>query len=83
MKNKPLLDQIQAKIVIEKKEKFSQQELLDRCVEFVQDHLAEFIMEKVSPAPLDDERIESILAGAIDCPLYRQDKSDDELIYGT
>jgi hypothetical protein len=82
LNKKDLLDQLQAKLVLFKNKKLSQQEILDRCIEFTTRHLEEFIAEQVAPLALTPEKIDQILSHALTCELFFQDKSDDELIYG-
>lgn len=81
LKNKELLEQLQARLVLLKGKKISQQEILDKCVEFSEKHLEEFIQEKIEPPKLTPEKIKLILSNVYDGPIYFQDKSDDELIY--
>ncbi|TFF89132.1 MAG: hypothetical protein EU549_01665 [Promethearchaeota archaeon] len=81
LKNKKLLEQLQAKLVLIKGRKISQQEILDKCIEFSDSHLDDFINEKIMPSELTEEKIKSILSNAIDCPVYYQEKTDDEVIY--
>ena len=46
-KNKRLLEEFQAKLVLLKGKKISQQEILDKCIEFSEHHLKEFVNEKI------------------------------------
>ena len=79
---KPLLDKFQARLVIDRGEKLTQQELLDKCIEFSHDHYDDFVEEKLSHPPLTPELKQRILDMGVDCPVYHVEKSDDELIYG-
>lgn len=79
---KTLLDKFQARLVIDRGEKITQQELLDKCIEFSHEHYDEFVKEKLSHPALTPELKQQILDMAVDCPVYHPEKSDDELIYG-
>ncbi|MHA1266889.1 MAG: hypothetical protein ACTSRS_16750 [Candidatus Helarchaeota archaeon] len=81
MSKKKLLEKLQAQLTLLQGKKISQQELLDKCIEFSEEHVEEFINEKLSTPLLTPEKIERILSNPIDCPIYFKDKSDDELIY--
>jgi hypothetical protein len=83
LKNKELLEKLQARLVLLKGKKVSQQEILDKCVEFSENHLEEFIREKIEPPNLTPEKIKLIISNVYDGPVYFQDKSDDELLYGS
>ncbi|MHA1266378.1 MAG: hypothetical protein ACTSRS_14185 [Candidatus Helarchaeota archaeon] len=82
LNKKKLLEKLQAQLTLLQGKKISQQELLDKCIEFSEEHVEEFINEKLSVPLLTPEKIERILSNPIDCPIYCKDKSDDELIYG-
>jgi len=82
LNNKSLLEKLQANITLKLGKKISQQEILDKSIEFVYNRLDEFISENLDPPKLTDEIIESIKKNAIDAPLEHPEKSDDELIYG-
>ena len=82
LNKKKLLEKLQAQLTLLQGKKISQQDLLDKCIEFSEEHVEEFINEKISPPLLTPEKMERILSNSIDCPIYFKDKSDDELIYG-
>ena len=82
LSNKSLLDKLQAEIMIRSGKKVSQQEILDKSVEFVFSNLEEFIAKNVKTPHITKEITKRILGTAIDAPLYHLDKSDDELLYG-
>lgn len=82
LNKKELLEKLQAKLTLIRGKKISQQEILDKCIEFTEEHLEEFIKEKLKSPTLTQEKIKQILSNPIDCPIFFQDKSDDELIYG-
>jgi hypothetical protein len=81
-KNKRLLEEFQAKLVLLKGKKISQQEILDKCIEFSEHHLKEFVNEKIDTPKLTPERKERIISNSIEVPIYYTDKTDDEIIYG-
>ncbi|GAG41472.1 unnamed protein product [marine sediment metagenome] len=82
MNNKIVLEKLQAEITLKLGKKLTQQEILDRSVDFVYKRLDEFIHEEIDHPVLTKEIIKRIKKNAIDAPLAHPDKSDDELIYG-
>ena len=82
MNNKTVLDKLQAEITLKLGKKLTQQEILDRSVDFAYKRLDKFIYEEIDHPVLTKEIIERIKKNAIDAPLAHPDKSDDELIYG-
>ncbi len=80
--NKSLLEKIQAELVLKLGKKISQQDILDKSLEFVYRRLNEFIFENVDTPKITDELIKRIEKNSIDAPLAHPEKSDDELIYG-
>jgi hypothetical protein len=82
LNRKDLLENLQARLILERQLKLTQQELLDKCIEFAVGHIDQFVIEKVARPPLTKEKLEKILSHAIDAELFDLDKSDDELIYG-
>ena len=82
LSKKHLLEQIQAKLVLILGSKISQQEILDKCIEFSHTHLAQFAQEQLDSTPITPEQIRKILDNALDINLYHQDETDDELLYG-
>jgi hypothetical protein len=81
MNNKNLLEKLQAEIILKLGKKISQQEILDRSVDFVYKKLDSFIQEEISHPELTKEKIEKIKRNAINVQLSHPEKSDDELIY--
>jgi len=81
LSKKKLLEKLQAQLTLLLGQKISQQELLDKCIEFSEQHIEEFLNEKLAPPQLTSEKIDRILSNAIDCPIYFKEKSDDELLY--
>ncbi len=81
LNNKSLLEKLQAEITLKLGKKMSQQELLDKSIEFTYNRLDEFFIENIDKPTLTNEFIESLKESASDAPLYHLDKSDDELIY--
>jgi len=82
LRNKELLELLQARLVLLKGKKLSQQEILDKCIEFSENHLEEFIQEKIEKPKLTPEKIELIISNIYDGPIHFQEKSDDEILYG-
>jgi len=81
MNNKNLLEKLQAEIILKLGKKISQQEILDRSVDFVYKKLDSFIQEEISHPELTKEKIEKIKRNAINVQLSHPEKSDNELIY--
>lgn len=79
---KSLLEKLQANITLRLGKKISQQEILDKSIEFAYNRLDEFISENLDSPKLTTEIIERIKKNAIDAPLEHPEKSDNELIYG-
>ncbi len=81
MNKKSLLEKLQAKIVLKLGKKVSQQEIIDRSIDFAYKRLDKFINEELEHQVLTKDIIERIKKNAIDTPLTHPNKSDDELIY--
>ncbi len=81
LNNKSLLEKLQAEITLKLGKKMSQQELLDKSIEFTYNRLDEFFIENIDKPTLTNEFIERLKESASDAPLYHLDKSDDEVIY--
>ncbi len=81
LNNKSLLEKLQAEITLKLGKKMSQQELLDKSIEFTYNRLDEFFIENIDKPTLTNEFIENLKESASDAPLYHLDKSDDEFIY--
>ena len=82
LNNKSLLEKLQAKITLRLGKKISQQDVLDKSIEFAYERLDEFIIENIDHPPVTDDLIKRIRENAIDEPIEYLEKSDDELIYG-
>ncbi|MHA1255324.1 MAG: hypothetical protein ACTSPS_06955 [Promethearchaeota archaeon] len=82
MNKKSLLEKLQAEITLRIGKKISQQEILDKSIEYVYNHLDNFILESLDSPKITDELIERIINNTCDGELAYPDKSDDELIYG-
>ncbi|TFG27499.1 MAG: hypothetical protein EU532_07310 [Promethearchaeota archaeon] len=82
LNKKSLLERLQAKITLRLGKKISQQEILDKSIEFAYNRLDEFISEKIVSPRLTDELIEKIVKNSYKGELAFPEKSDDELIYG-
>ncbi len=81
MNEKKLLEKLQAKITLKLGKKLTQQEILDKSIEFVYKRIDTFISEEIEPPKLTKEIINKIRNNTIDAPLAYPDKTDDELIY--
>ena len=68
MNNKSLLEKLQAKIILKLGKKVSQQEILDRSIDFVYKRLDKFINEELEHPVLTKEIIERIKKNTIDAP---------------
>ena len=82
LNKKSLLEKLQAKITLKIGKKISQQEILDKSIEFVYNRLDEFISENIDTPKITDELIERIIKNCYKGELAYPEKSDDELIYG-
>jgi hypothetical protein len=82
LNNKSLLEKLQAEITLKLGKKMSQQDVLDKSIEFVYERLDEFISEHIDHPPITDELIKRIKESAINIPVEHPEKPDDELIYG-
>lgn len=60
----------------------TEQELLEKCLQFVYTHSNIFIEDKSHSSTLSKEKINKIISSARNDKLYYEYKSDDELIYG-
>ncbi len=81
LNNKSLLEKLQAEITLKLGKKMSQQELLDKSIEFTYNRLDEFFLENIDKPIVTNKFIESLRESASEAPLYHLDKSDDEIIY--
>ena len=82
LNNKILLEKLQAEITLKLGKKISQQDLLDKSIEFAYKRFDEFVSEHIVHPPITDELIKRIKENAIDAPLEHLEKTNDELIYG-
>lgn len=83
LSEKQLLEQFQARIVLLKGKKISQQELLDKCIRFSSKNMEEFMQQEFDAPELTPEKIEKILAKTVRTGYAFPEKSDDELLYGS
>jgi len=81
LNNKSLLERLQAELTLKLGNKISQQEVLDKSIEFAYKRIDEFFIETVEKPELTKEFREKLKKTANDTPLYHMEKSDDELIY--
>ena len=82
LNNKSLLEKLQAEITLKLGKKMSQQDVLDKSIEFTYERLDEFILENTDHPVLTKDLIERIRNNRYEGPLEHPEKSDDELIYG-
>lgn len=80
--NKKKLEELQAKFVLQKGKKLSQQEILDKCIEFSDKHFEEFTEELIDQPVNFEDKFDLILKNTYKEKTYFKDKSDDELLYG-
>jgi len=81
MNKKDLLEKLQAEITLKIGKKMSQQDILDKTIEFTYKRINEFINENIEIPPITDELIKRLKETAIDAPLLNLDKTDDQLLY--
>ncbi|HME52214.1 MAG TPA: hypothetical protein VKM55_08345 [Candidatus Lokiarchaeia archaeon] len=81
MTKKRILEELQARLLLFQ-QRMTQQELLDKIVEYTQHHFDDFLQEQFPEKKLTAEKVQriksSVYTGEIDFP----DLSDDELLYG-
>jgi hypothetical protein len=81
LSEKQVLEQIQAKIVLLHGKKVSQQEILDKCILYSNNHFQNFMLEEFHSPKISKEKIKKILTNTIKSGYHFPEKSDDELIY--
>ncbi len=79
---KKLLEKIQAKLVLLRGKKISQQEILDRCIIFSNHNFEQFISEEFDSPKITKDLIEKVVSNTFKSGYHFPEKSDDELIYG-
>jgi len=79
---KRLLEKIQAKLVLLRGKKISQQEILDKCIKFSDHNFEQFIKDEFDSPKITKELIYNIVSNTIESGYHYPEKSDDELIYG-
>ena len=79
---KHLLEKIQAKLVLLRGRKISQQEILDKCIKFSNHNFEQFIGEEFDSPKITKELIKNVVSNTIKSGYHYPEKSDDELIYG-
>ncbi len=82
LSEKALLEKIQARIVLLRNEKISQQELLDKCIRFSSNNFESFLKEEFDYPTLTPEKKARILKNKINSGYAFPEKTDDELLYG-
>ena len=81
LSEKVLLEKIQARIVLLRNEKISQQELLDKCIRFSSNNFDDFLKEEFDNPTLTPEKKARILKNRINSGYAFPEKTDDELLY--
>ena len=76
-----MLGELQAKLRLLHK-KLTQQELLDKCVEFTQQNFDRFVNEHFLDVALTEEKIATIKKNIYHGEINYPDKTHDELLYG-
>ena len=81
LSKKKVLEELQARLLLFQ-HKMTQQEILDKIVEYTQKHFDDFLQEQFPERRLTPEKVASIkklaYSGEIDFP----NLSDDEVLYG-
>jgi hypothetical protein len=82
LSEKRLLEQLQAKLTLKKGKKISQQEILDKCIQFSSQNFEKFIQESFDTPKLNPDLLLEILNHTVSTGFHHSKKSDDELLYG-
>jgi len=80
LKNKKLLEEIQAKLTLKLGKKFSQQEILDKSLEYLAKNLDQFIEEVFPFIEITPQRLKEIRESASDFD-YTTSEDEDIDIY--
>jgi len=81
LKNKKLLEEIQAKLTLKIGKKFSQQEILDKSLEYLAENLEKFVEDCFPFIELSPERLREIEESASDVE-YETSGDENLDIYG-
>ena len=81
LSKKDMLEEIQAKLRLLHK-KLSQQELLDKCVEFTQQNFDRFVNDNFADMTLTEEKMALIKKNIYHGEINQPEKTHDELLYG-
>ena len=81
LKNKRLLEELQAKLTLKIGKKFSQQEILDKSLEYFAENLDRFIEESFPFIEISPKRLKEIRDSASDME-YKTSGNEDTDIYG-
>ena len=79
---KEMLEALKKEIKLKTGKELTEEELLKKCIQFIYHHSNVLFEDKFQSSALTKEKIDKIISNARDDPLYDEDKSDDELIYG-
>ena len=77
-----ILKKIKKTIENQFSKKFTDEEILEKCLKFSKEHLDELFKGDTIQTELISEKIRRIISNAHEYQLYDLDKSDDELLYG-
>ena len=81
LKNKKLLEELQAKITLKIGKRISQQEILDRSLEYFAENLDQFIEDSFPFIEISPKRLKEIRDSASDIN-YHTSGNEDRDIYG-
>ena len=81
LSKKDILDEIQAKLVL-MHQKLTQQDILDKCIEFTDRHFNEFVQEQIITPKMTKEKLERIKRSVYKGEILHPERSNDELLYG-
>jgi hypothetical protein len=79
--NEEIITEIRKEIEKKYSKKFTNEEILNKCLKFSKTHIEELVKEKKKFQEPVSVKIKRILSNAQEYQLYDVDKSDDELIY--
>jgi hypothetical protein len=78
---KEKLEEIQAKLVL-LHQKLTQQEILDKCVDFADSHFDNFVQDQIITPKLTKDKLQRIKRAVYKGDISHPNLSNDDLIYG-
>jgi len=81
LSKKCILEELQAKLLL-MHQRLTQQELLDKIIEYAQQHFNDFVREQIIPMRLTKEKIRRIKNAIYTGDIAQPSISNDDLIYG-